>query len=165
MAAAGAFAQGDDAWSAWGAGLFLVSMALDRADGELARLTGKTSAAGHRYDLLSDTVANALAFLGLGVGLWGAPFGAWAPVMGLCAGVAIAAILLMILRLESQFGQRAGELDPVAGFDADDAMVLVPLAVWADVTEWLLVASAIGAPLFALAMLWKFRGRWRGTGY
>lgn len=164
LAAAAAFAHGDDAWRGWGAGLFLVSMALDRADGELARLSGKTSAHGHRYDLLSDAISNALAFLGLGIGLRETDLGAWAPIMGLSAGVAVAAVLLLIVRIESRLGPRAGELDSVAGFDADDAMVLVPITVWAGFAEWLVVASAVGAPVFALAMLWRFRGCRDGAG-
>jgi len=164
IAAAAAFAHGDDAWRWSGAGLFLLSMVLDRADGELARMSGKTSARGHTYDLVSDAISNALAFLGLGVGLREAAFGAWAPMMGLCAGMAIAAILLLIVRIEDRHGQRAGELGAVAGFDPDDAMALLPMAVWAGFAEWLLVAAAIGAPVFAFVMLAKVRGRWSGVG-
>jgi hypothetical protein len=44
-----------------------VSFLLDRADGELARQTGKCSAVGHRFDLCSDYAANATIFLGLGL--------------------------------------------------------------------------------------------------
>lgn len=43
LAAAAAFAQGGEGWRQVGAGLFLVSLFLDRADGELARASGKSS--------------------------------------------------------------------------------------------------------------------------
>ena len=61
LAAAGAFATGIPEWRAWGGVIFVVSMFLDRADGELARLGGKTSPWGHKFDLVSDAVCNALA--------------------------------------------------------------------------------------------------------
>jgi len=162
LAAAGAFAHGDGTWRHWGAGIFLFSMFLDRADGELARLSGKTSPRGHTYDLISDAVSNALAFLGLGIGLRAGAFGAWAPLMGLAAGAAIAAILLLIVRLEERHGARAGELSGMGGFDPDDALLVLPLAVWLGGADWLLLAAAIGAPAFALLMMAKFRGRLRG---
>ena len=164
IAAAGAFAQGDEAWRMWGAGIFLVSMFLDRADGELARLSGKTSRRGHTYDLVGDALSNALAFVGLGIGLPAGIFGSWAFPMGLVAGAAIAAILLLIVRLEALRGARAGELAGFAGFDPDDAMLVVPVAVWLGGADWLLLAAAVGAPGFALLMLLKFRRGLRGAG-
>ncbi len=164
LAAAGALAHGDEAWRYWGAGIFLFSMFLDRADGELARQSGKTSPQGHTYDLISDGATNALAFAGLGVGLRDGLFGTWAPSMGFAAGAAIAAILLLVLRLEYLYGARAGELGARGGFDPDDALLILPLAVWLGGADWLLLAAAIGAPSFALFMVAKFRNRLRGAG-
>ncbi|MCH8834893.1 MAG: CDP-alcohol phosphatidyltransferase family protein, partial [Proteobacteria bacterium] len=43
LAAAGALAVGTSPWQHVGAAIFVVSLVLDRADGELARLAGKTS--------------------------------------------------------------------------------------------------------------------------
>ncbi|MGF1608896.1 MAG: CDP-alcohol phosphatidyltransferase family protein [Kiloniellales bacterium] len=158
IAAAGAFALGNGTALAWGAGIFVVSMVLDRADGELARLSGKTSAWGHKYDLVSDAVCNALAFVGLGIGLRDSSLGLWALPMGLDAGLAIALILWLIIKMERAGGERAGELPGLAGFDADDAMLLVPLAIWLGLAQGLLIAAAVGAPLFALLMyLWLRR--------
>ncbi len=158
LAAALALAQGDETWRDWGAGLFVLGFFLDRADGELARLSGKTSPWGHTYDLVSDSLSNALAFLGLGVGLRAASFGAWAPLMGLVAGLSIAAILWLAIRMEELHGQRAGELQGAAGFDPDDALLVVPLLVWTGLSDWLLAAACLGAPAFAVFVAVKFRG-------
>jgi phosphatidylglycerophosphate synthase len=164
LAAAAALAQGESDWRHWGAGMFVLSMYLDRLDGELARLGGKTSPWGHRYDLFSDTLCNALVFLGLGIGLRAGEFGAWAPVMGLVAGLAIAAILWLVVRMEARYGARAGELGSSAGFDPDDAMIAVPVLVWLGLSDWLLAAACLGAPAFAIYMALKFRAALRGPG-
>lgn len=158
LGAAAALAHGDPPWQAWGAGIFLLSMVLDRADGELARLSGKSSPWGHAYDLVSDTLCNVAAFVGLGFGLRG-ELGTAGALMGLLAGLAIAAVLWLVLRVEARHGRRAAELGPAAGFDPDDALLLLPLAIWLGLAEWLLIASAVGAPAFALFMLVRFRRR------
>ncbi len=157
LAAAAALAQGEADWRHWGAGIFILGLFLDRLDGELARLGGKTSPWGHRYDLFSDGLSNVLAFLGLGVGLRAGEFGAWAPAMGLVAGLAIAAILWLGVRMESLHGARAAELGVAAGFDPDDGLIAVPVLVWLGLSDWLLVAACLGAPAFGIYMALKFR--------
>ncbi len=164
LAATAAFAVGDETWRAWGAALFVVSVLLDRADGELARLGGKTSPMGHKFDLIADALCNSLVFAGLGLGLRDGAFGLWAVAMGVTAGLAIAAVLSLVLRLEALEGARAGELPSAAGFDADDAILAVPVLVWLGWAEGLLAAAAVGAPTFALALYVKFRHRLRQGG-
>ncbi len=161
VAAGLALAQGGDGWRHLGAGLFLLGMLLDRADGELARQSGKTSPWGHSYDLVSDTISNAVAFFGLGVGLRHGSHGDWAPVMGLAAGLAIAAILWLVMKMEERHGARAGEIGGFAGFDPDDALLVLPLLIWLGQAEGLLVAASLGAPAFAVFMLILF---WRRLG-
>jgi phosphatidylglycerophosphate synthase len=160
LAAAAAFAQGTGAGHLWGAGLFLVSMLLDRADGDLARLTGRTSPWGHKLDLCADSISNAAAFLGLGVGAMAA-LSAWGPVAGAAAAAGIVAILALVTRAERLRGPRAGELRGAAGFDPDDAMLIVPAAAVAGLDAELVVAAGVGAPVFAVAMAATLRGRER----
>ncbi len=159
LGAAIALAHGDEAWRHAGAGVFLLGMLLDRADGDLARLSGKTSPWGHTYDLVSDAVSNAAAFSGLGIGLRHGSFGAWAPLMGLAAGLAIAAILWLVMKMEQRHGARAGELGAAAGFDPDDALLVLPVLVWLGLSNWLLLAACLGAPAFAVFMAVMFRRR------
>lgn len=162
LAAAAAFAAGSRAGDVAGAVLFILALLLDRADGDLARLTGKTSRFGHRYDLWSDGACNALAFVGIGIGLSGGALGAWAVPLGCLAGGAVAAILLLVLWVEAAGGARAGEVAGFAGVDPDDAVLAVPIALLLGWNEALLLAAAIGAPAFALLMLWLLRRRMRG---
>ncbi|KAF0138340.1 MAG: putative CDP-alcohol phosphatidyltransferase [Rhodospirillaceae bacterium] len=160
VAAAGAAAEGSEGWRQVGAGLFLVSMLLDRADGELARLSGRKSAFGHKYDLVSDSIANALIFIGLGIGLRDNVPGA--VPMGTVAGFAVAAILWLVMRVENIAGRRAAELGGRAGFDPDDGMLVVPVLMGVGGGTPLLYAAAVGAALFAVFFFWRFH-RYLGT--
>jgi len=158
-AAAAAFAVGEPFWTNVGAVVFIFSMFLDRADGELARLSGKTSAWGHKFDLISDSLANALAFIGIGIGLRASTLGLMAPVLGVVAGLAVAMVLWFVMRLESTGGERAGEVKGFAGVDPDDAILIVPVVMLFDGGVPLLIAAAIGAPAFALVFFVLFRRR------
>ncbi|CAA6603700.1 CDP-alcohol phosphatidyltransferase [Rhodospirillaceae bacterium LM-1] len=157
IGAASLVAVGDDKLTAIGAGVFLASMVLDRADGELARLSGKTSPWGHKYDLIADSLSNALIFAGLGIGLRGGFFGLWSIPMGFLAGGAVAAILWLVMRAESQQGARAAEISGSGGFDPDDGMLAIPVLIWLGLSQILLALAAIGAPAFAIYFFLKFR--------
>jgi len=157
VGAAMALAYGDPAWSSYGALLFMLSMLLDRADGDLARMTGRTSPGGHTYDLFADAFCNALIFVGLGIGLRESGFGLWAIPMGALAGGAVATILMLVIRIENLQGARAAEIGGIFGFDPDDAMLTIPVLVLLGWSEGLLVAAAIGAPAFALFFIFLFR--------
>lgn len=159
LGAAAAFAVGDSAWTWIASGLFIASLVLDRADGILARMTGQTSEAGHRYDLFADSICNTLAFVGIGVGLRDSVIGYWSVPLGLVTGLAVAAVLWLVLRIEKVSGPRAAELGSTVGFDADDAMLLVPIAMLLGWGVELLCAAAVGATAFAAFFFWRFRDR------
>ena len=157
LAATAALAEGSETSRALGAGIFLVSMMLDRCDGELARMGGKTTPWGHKYDLVADAACNTLIFVGLGIGLRNASFGAWAVVMGATAGVAVAIVLWLTVRMEQRYGARSAEPPGAGGFDSDDAMLVVPAAVWMGMAQPLLSAAVIGAPAFAMFLYLRLR--------
>jgi len=157
LSASAACMAGGEAWTRIAGVLFLTSMLLDRADGTLARLSGRQSRFGHRYDLVCDAVSNALIFIGLGIGLRDSSLGGWSVLLGGLAGLAVGVILLMVVLAECQEGERAAELPNLSGFDADDGMIVVPIAMllgWA--LPLLYLASSI-TPLFALFFAWRYR--------
>ena len=161
VAAASALAVGTPPWSLAGAAFFALSMLLDRADGDLARLTGRTSPGGHTYDLFADAFCNAIIFVGLGIGLRDGAFGLWAPLMGLLAGVSVTTILMLVVRIEKLQGARAAEIGNLFGFDPDDAMLAIPIAIAFGWSSPLLVAAAVGAPAFAVFFVFLFRAKLR----
>jgi len=143
-----------------GALLLLVSNFLDHTDGELARMSGKTSRLGHWYDLASDAAVTILWFAGLGAGVGRSfPTLLFLPplALGLLAGVAVARIFYLRMRIESVAGKAASRQPSFAGFEAEDVLYLMPLVTLSDTTAPLLVAAAVGAPLFAAWVMFDYR--------
>jgi phosphatidylglycerophosphate synthase len=155
---------GGQSWLSVGGALFVIALLLDRADGILARSSGKMSRFGHRYDLVSDAISNAMIFVGIGVGLRDGPLGWWTALLGAVAGLAVLAILALVVRAEGQEGERAAELPSVAGFDPDDGMLAVPAIIWMGLSLPLLYVAAAVTPLFALFFAWKHRRFLRAAG-
>jgi len=149
--------MGEDSFTTMGAGVFILSLLLDRADGVLARLTGKMSINGHKYDLIADAVSNALAFIGIGVGLRHSQLGDLAIPLGFVAGLAVTTVFFFVTRVETRKGNRAAEIKGSAGFDPDDAMLLVPVAMMLGFKSELIIAAAIGASVFAIFFFSKFK--------
>ena len=161
LAAAACFAAGTKSSFDVGAGVFVLSMLLDRADGELARQTGQTSKSGHRYDLASDWIGTVAAFLGTGIGLAGS-LGEIAIALGLVAGVGTGVLFWQsnVLKLENPPGYRAPNGRIL--FDPDDAMLALPLFIWMGLAASVLVVAAALAPALAI---WRMaRGAARRLG-
>ncbi|MCE2510502.1 MAG: CDP-alcohol phosphatidyltransferase family protein [Alphaproteobacteria bacterium] len=159
LGAAAAYAVGEPFWTLLGGIFFVLSVLLDRADGELARITGITTEWGHRFDLVSDTVVNAALFIGIGVGLRDGTLGLWSVPLGLLAGLSVAAVLGLVLQMEAREGKGKPAFEGAGGFDPDDAILLVPIAMWLGWAEPLLIAAAIGAPGFTVFACLRFRLR------
>src|SRR4051812_33512590 len=157
LAAFGLLAFGHGEWNDLAAASFLLSFFLDRADGELARQSGKSSPWGHRYDLVTDALANILIFLGIGIVLRDSQLGNGAIALGLVAGCSIVAMLWLMSRVEQIDGVGAATFSATAGFDPDDAMLIIPVAIWLNGEMPILIAASIGAPAFFLGACWKFR--------
>ncbi len=161
LAAAACFAAGSRSAFDIGGGIFVLSMLLDRADGELARQTGQTSKGGHRYDLACDWIGTVVAFLGIGIGLAGS-LGEIAIALGLAAGLGAGVLFWQsnVLKLDNPPGYRAPNGRIL--FDPDDAMLALPVCIWLGLTASVLIVAATLAPGLAI---WRLaRGTARRAG-
>jgi archaetidylinositol phosphate synthase len=148
------FSLGEYLWIFWGGFMFMLSTLLDRADGELARLSQRISKGGHWYDLLSDMVVNALIFVGVGFGLAeNSPLGIWNPVIGLVAGLSVSAAFLVVFRLHSLGSHPRIAFNYPAGFDLDDLLFVIVIFAWLDALQPLLMVAVVAAPTFLLIAL------------
>ena len=154
---AGACYAAGGAAAHWGGALLMASLLIDHADGELARMSGKTSVFGHYFDYVSDGVVLVAAFTGMGVGLPEGALGGWAVLAGIAAGTAIAATFLLRDAMSRRHGQEAIAQPTIGGFEVQDVMYLVGPITWLGGLAPFLALAGVGAPLFLLWQLWDFR--------
>ena len=160
LGAAAAFAMGTYGWSNVAALLLILSNFLDHTDGELARISGKSSRIGHLYDLASDAVVTILIFVAMGIGVaeHGRPALEFPPVaLGAVAGSAVALIFYLRMRVEELAGKAATQQASVAGFETEDILYIVPLVTLCNGIVPLLLSAAICAPLFAVWVTIDYR--------
>jgi len=160
VAGALCLARGGFAWTNAGALLIVLSNFVDHTDGELARIGGKTSRIGHFYDLAADALVTVMLFVGMGVGasvsnhagLVVAP--GW---LGAVAGVAVALIFFLRMRIEEMAGKAGTKQAAVGGFETEDVLYLLPIVTLTSVVLPFVVVAAIGAPLFAVWVMIDYR--------
>lgn len=166
VAAAGALTQGSYGLMNLGALLLVVSNFLDHTDGELARISGKSSRLGHWYDLASDALVTILLFSAIGVGVAvrsPTVLGVSPLVLGALTGVSVAIIFYLRMRIEQLAGKSAGRQGSLGGFETEDVLYLLPLVTLGNGVVPFLVAASLGAPLFALWVIFDYRRVARGT--
>lgn len=133
--------------------LFSLSHFLDHTDGELARLTGKTSRFGHYYDLACDALVMSLLFISIGFGLTD-KLGQWSILMGCIAGISVAVIFQLRNIIENNLGKTATKQANFSGFEVEDVLYLLPVVTLLNGLPTFLTAAAIGAPIGAI-IVWN----------
>jgi archaetidylinositol phosphate synthase len=160
LAAAAAFTPGTYLWSNVAALLLVLSNFLDHTDGELARMSGKTSRVGHLYDLASDALITILLFIAIGVGVGarsGLTFEIPPALIGAIAGTAVALIFYLRLRIEDRAGKAATRQASLGGFETEDILYLMPLAALCNGLTPVLMAASVCAPLYAVWVVIEYR--------
>ena len=149
-------AQGGYAWSNWGALLVVLSNFVDHTDGELARISGKSSKIGHFYDLASDALITVLLFVSFGMAVANTTTvteSVGPVVRGTVAGLAVALIFFLRMRIESRVGKSGTKQASAGGFETEDVLYLLPLVTLTGGIGPFLAAASIGAPLFAVLVI------------
>ena len=157
LAACGCLAYGEAPLIHWGAGLFALSNFVDHMDGELARLSGKSSRIGHLYDLASDVLIHILLFVSIGIGLSDSWLGNVSWIMGIVAGISVGGLFALFQILETRMGQKQANLPRYAGFEVEDVLYLIGPAIWGGGLAPILILATIGAPLFGIWALIRYR--------
>ena len=160
LAAAAAFLPGTYGWSNLGALLLIVSNFLDHTDGELARMSGKSSRIGHVYDLASDAVVTILLFIAIGVGVGANPTTGTeisSAALGVIAGCAVALIFYLRMRIEDMAGKAANQQGSIGGFETEDVLYLLPLVTLSNAVVPFLLTAALCAPLYAVWVVMDYR--------
>lgn len=156
VAAGVLFALGDHALVHWAAAMSVLAIFSDHIDGELARLTGRTSAFGHKLDYIVGSANYAMLFAGIGIGLSGGladEFGGglglglnphWYLALGLAAGFANPIIVTLRMTMDERFGAEAVEHPTAGGFEIEDFMYLIGPATWLGGLVYFFIAYGLG---------------------
>ena len=158
LVAAWLFATGEPAEMAWGAGLFVLARFMDHFDGELARLTGRSSRLGYYLDYLAGGASYSALFLGLGFGLAEGPLNFWALLLGGLG--AASAVIAMLLNLDLDRQQALQDGDAVgypgfAGFELEDGIYFLAPVTWLGLLEPFFIAAGLGAGVYCLWTFWS----------
>lgn len=158
VAACAALAVGAPRWTLWGGVLWILSLLLDYADGELARLGHMATPFGHAYDYAVDTLVNVLFFAAMGMGLRGSQVGAWAISMGLVSAGSVWVTSLLAEALERRLPPGGKAMEGWGGFAPEDLLYLVAPLAWANALLPLLCGATLGAPIAMAVIGWRL---WR----
>ena len=164
LSGAGLFIPGDPTLANWGAGLFVLARFMDHFDGELARLTGKSSRFGYYFDYVAGAFSYAALFLCIGIGLGGGPLGGWALVLGILG--ALSALIAMPLNLgidETVKSDGAVGYPGFAGFELEDGIYLIAPITWLGFLSEFFVLAGIGAGVYCTWTAWSLMLARRGT--
>ncbi len=159
LGACAAFVPGTWGWSNVAALLLVLSNFLDHADGELARVSGRSSRFGHYYDLASDALITIALFVAIGAGAppnVGDALDTQRTVLGAIAGTAIALIFYLRMRIEQIGGKDASRQPAMGGFEGEDVLYLMPLVTLCNGLVPLLLAACVGAPLYAVWVIFEY---------
>ena len=110
------------------------------------------------FDQVSDGIVKIVLFCAIGTGLMGGALGDWTLLMGLVAGLAVAATFTLRFEMERRQNPDAVRQPKFAGFEIEDILYLVAPITWLGGLLPFLVLSSIGAPLFLIYQIWVF---WR----
>lgn len=152
------FATGDRELMIWGGWIWVLSAFLDRTDGELARVSGKTSAWGHKFDMFCDSATTSLFFVAGGIGLRDTELGHWAIFMGIAGGLGVLAAEYYAEQIDKRNDNPDDRAYPgFADFDFDDVLYLFAVIAWFDWFMPIVIGASIGAPAFALLTWYKWQ--------
>ena len=154
------FLQGDRAHANVAALCFMLAVFCDHLDGELARMSRKTSRFGHFYDFVVGGLNYTLLFASIGLGLHGR-LRAWAPILGLTAGLCNPVILTLRVRMDNSFGLAATEHPSFGWFNLEDFIYLIGPVTWLFGVEYFFVPFALGTLAYLAWTMIEYR-RWFG---
>ncbi len=161
LASGALFAFAGAGAAGWAALVFMLAVFIDHTDGELARMTAKTSEFGHRFDYIVGAANYTALFIGIGIGLYAQGLGVWALILGLAAGLSNPVICALRLGLENRHGAVAVAHPFFGGFEIEDFIYLIGPITWIGGLSYFFLAYGLGTLGYLGWTLWQVIGRAR----
>ncbi len=165
IAAALLFASGDGALVHWAACISMLAVFTDHIDGELARMTGRTSAFGHTLDFIIGSANYTMLFIGIGWGLGSGLAEAlggnleprWYYALGFAAGLSNPLIVALRMTMDRRFGASSVEHPAKGGFELEDFIYLIGPITWAGGLLFFFVLYGFGNLGYLAWTIYEFR--------
>ncbi|MHA1538343.1 MAG: CDP-alcohol phosphatidyltransferase family protein [Alphaproteobacteria bacterium] len=163
------FALGDGGLIHWAALLSVLAVFSDHLDGELARMTGRTSEFGHKLDYLIGSANYTMLFAGIGWGLGGGlaeGIGGglgiglerhWYYALGFAAGLSNPLIVTLRMAMDRRFGAEAVEHPSKGGFELEDFIYLIGPITWAGGLVYFFVLYGLGNLGYLAWTIYEYR--------
>lgn len=137
-----------------GAGLLWITCVLDGCDGEVARLTLRTSRFGARFDVIADNIVHLAVFVAIPVHVARTrpELEVWRPAAALVVGVLLSMFSVWWLILRRPPERRGRAQLVYERIASRDFIYIICFLAAIGRLEWFLWAAAIGANLFALSV-------------
>ncbi len=155
LTAAMMFALGGPQLVNWAAGVFMFAVFLDHTDGELARLAGKTSAFGHRFDSAVNASNYTMLFISIGIAQSAGEMGNGALALGFAAGLSNPVILFLRINTEGRHGAKSVAHPHYAGFEIEDIIYLIGPITWMGGLKYFFLVYGFGTFGYLLWTLWN----------
>lgn len=152
------FLNGDRTHANLGALCYMLAVFSDHLDGELARVSHKTSTFGHLYDFAVGGLNYTLLFSSIGFGL-GPEYGAWAPILGMVAALCNPVIMFLRVRMDNSFGLAATEHPQYGWFNLEDFIYVIGPITWLWGVVYFFVPFALGTLGYLVWTVIEYR-RW-----
>lgn len=160
LTAATLFAAGGTAHAGLAATAYMLAVFADHADGELARMTGKCSSFGHRFDYIAGGINYTALFTGIGLGLTYELDALWPLLLGCTAGFSNPLILWMRMDLDQACGREAVRHPRFSGFEIEDFIYFIGPLVWFGGLLWFFIPFGLGTLGYLAWTVLQYR-RWR----
>ena len=105
-----------------------------------------------------------MMFVGAGFGLGEGALGTSGLLLGIGAGVGVAAIMSVRIYAEERIGRSFVKQTVRAGFEIEDVLYVVAPITWIGLLDYFILFAGIGAPLFLLYVIWDCRREIRQQG-
>ena len=134
----------------------MLAVFVDHMDGELARMTGKTSSLGHYLDYIVGSLNYTILFSSLGIALFRWENSEGALWLGIAAGLSNILIVAIRLAIENWFGKKAVEHPSAGGFEIEDFIYLIGPVTWLGGLEFFFWLYAFGNLGYLFWTLYEF---------
>ena len=142
--------------------LYMLAIFSDHMDGELARMTGKTTSFGYKYDYIVGGINYTTLFIGIGIGLYSSGSGFWSICLGFIAGLSNPFILYLRMAMEHKHGKESVEHPGFAGFDIEDFIYLIGPITWFAGIIYFFIPYALGSIGYLCWTITEYK-RWQNS--